>query len=185
VSAAGYYSDSWDDADKRASSGGKWLRLGDGDSVQVILTSNPLSRAEHGFGKASQLCPLERCSICASGEAPKGKVSFVAFDLEAGTLRVLDLSGAAYKPIKQLGRDAAKANVLRLSRVGSGFATQYAARVVRPITDADRAAIEACQQIDLHAVVLGDTKVAAQLAPAGSPNGGHGFGDTSDDQIPF
>jgi hypothetical protein len=171
-----FYSDSWDDADKQTAGGGRWLRLGDGDLVDVILASPPLSRSTHGFGKTSRLCPGDRCSICSGGDDAKVKVAFVVLDVESAQLRVLDLSAAGYRPIKALGRAEAQRSVLRLSRIGSGFNCRYDARVMRAVTDGDRTAIARAQQIDLHKLVIGDTPIATQLPPSSSEE---------DDDIPF
>src|SRR5690606_24146829 len=137
---------------------------------------------------ASLLCPGADCAECARGDTPKMKASFLAFDVELGSTRILDLSAAGYRAVKSLGRDKATSYVLRLARNGTGFATQYTADTVRPITDEDRRAIDGAAPLDLEDAVLGDARIAATVRPIRHQQSGaeyrHGPA-ADDDDMPY
>jgi hypothetical protein len=115
----------------------KYLKLDDGP-VNVVFVGQPSIEDRHFIGRQPTACDGDNCRLCAEGNAPRRRFSFVVRVPGDSRSRQLELTEAACRQLER-ARDACEAKgldfyeqTIRCVREGSGFDTKYEFVVLAP-----------------------------------------------------
>jgi hypothetical protein len=146
---------SWQEALKTAeSTGGSFIRLGDGQSVTMCISGEPLYRRVHWVDKRPWLCAGNDCALCADGEKVQKKYAMHAYDVNAEEWKVLELGPRGFQEVAENWEDFPK-HQINLKRTGAGMNdTRYRARLGEKISDELKKKMAAAKKLDLKTLLL-------------------------------
>ena len=177
---------SWADAAEAAQqlpSGGSYIKLADGQSVEVVLLGTPRVRFQTYDKAEGKFLPRNR-------PGPGVTQSYVGnvYNVQEGAVQILTLSRQAFADLTDEIRDDGAGNVFRITRKGSGTDTKYKIKVLSAMR-ADAEAILAREDVpgNLHDIEDGTFDIAAVVTEQrhGAKSGGEPSYAGGDEDIPF
>lgn len=164
--------------DQRKKSGGRWVKLSDGDQMDFVLLGEPhvrFKRWDQSLGK----------SVDAGGPGGDAKVfyTFNVWDVGEQSVRVLELNERWFLALYEDHIDEdGSCNIFRIKRKGTGTSTEYKFKTVAGKQDEAQAIVEREGGEDnLHEL---DGVPVDEVDWGGSSNDSGDSGEFDDD-VPF
>lgn len=169
----------WEDAAQLASSsalnGGKFLRLGPGDSVKGVPgTANVEIRETVWTGQQSE--DYDPKNPAHSGLRPSQKFAINWWNYDTREIQIWEMSKTTFVGLIGAVKKDGKANVFRVKRIGEGKQTVYDCEAIAPLVGDDLKTVKTAFEVDSY-------DLAQELKP--QPLGGTPAGSFDDDDIPF
>lgn len=113
-------------------SGGIFLKVKGGESVDIhILSTEPMKKIVHGWGKNRTSCMGERCHDCDEGAKPKTRWMINILDRKDNSVKIYEFGAAIARQIRDIAdmlREDGKTIHdidLRIKAEGTGKETEY------------------------------------------------------------
>jgi len=163
-------------ANSNSGTGGKFLRLGPGDSVKGVPgTANVEIRETVWTGQQSE--DYDAKNPAHSGLRPSQKFAINWWNYDSREMQIWEMSKTTFVGLLAAVKKDGKGNVFKIKRIGEGKQTVYDCEAIAPLHGDDLKTVKTAFEVDSYDLAQ-ELKPQAGLKPASG-------GAYDDDDIPF